>query len=164
MSDGPERGSEFVVRLPVLETERSVGTGPRESAVPARPEAGRKVLVVDDNRDAAETLGKILEIAGHEVLIAHDGEEALAKAGKHRPEVVLLDIGLPKMDGYEVARRLRLDLGNEGLLLIAVTGYGNLEDRERGKLSGFDYHLVKPIDLQQLQRLLASRRRAEATH
>ncbi|HSK78902.1 MAG TPA: MEDS domain-containing protein [Thermoanaerobaculia bacterium] len=163
-SDGPERGSEFVVRLPLLGTERVAATGPREAAVPARRAAGRKVLVVDDNQDAAETLGKILEIAGHEVLVAHDGEEALAKAGRHRQEVVLLDIGLPKMDGYEVARRLRLDPGSEGLLLIAVTGYGNREDRERGKLSGFDYHLVKPIDLQQLERLLASRRRAEATH
>ena len=163
-SDGPERGSEFVVRLPVLETERAPAPGPQETAVSVKPAAGRKVLVVDDNRDAAETLGTILKIAGHEVWLAHDGEEALAEAARHRPEVLLLDIGLPKVDGYEVARRLRLDPQNEGLLLIAVTGYGNREDRERGKLSGFDYHLVKPIDLEQLQRLLASRRRAEATH
>lgn len=98
------------------------------------------------------------------VALAHDGEEALAEVARHRPEVVLLDIGLPKMDGYEVARKLRLDPENEELLLIAVTGYGNREDRERGKLSGFDHHLVKPVDLQQLQRLLASRRRVEATH
>lgn len=163
-SEGPGRGSEMIVRLPVLETERAQATGLRETAVSVKAAAGRKVLVVDDNRDAAETLGTILEISGHEVLLAHDGEEALSQAATHRPEVVLLDIGLPKVDGYEVARRLRLDPENEGVLLIAVTGYGNREDRERGKLSGFDHHLVKPVDLQQLQRLLASRRRVEATH
>ncbi|HKV08688.1 MAG TPA: MEDS domain-containing protein [Thermoanaerobaculia bacterium] len=163
-SEGPGRGTEMIVRLPVVGEERAPAPAARESVISVRPVAGRRILVVDDNQDAAETLGKILEIAGHEVEIAHDGEEALAAVRKHRPEVVLLDIGLPKVDGYEVARRLRLEPENEGLLLIAVTGYGNREDRERGKLSGFDHHLVKPVDLQQLQRLLASRRRAEATH
>ncbi|HSN89182.1 MAG TPA: response regulator, partial [Thermoanaerobaculia bacterium] len=119
----------------------------------------RKVLIADDEQNIVISIEFLMKREGFQVLIAHDGEEALAKTGRHRPEVVLLDIGLPKMDGYEVARRLRLDSGNEGLLLIAVTGYGNREDRERGKLSGFDYHLVKPIDLQQLQRLLASQQR-----
>jgi CheY-like chemotaxis protein len=125
----------------------------------------RRILLVDDNLDAAETLGTILKIAGHEVTLAHDGEQALALAAELRPEVVLLDIGLPKIDGYEVARRLRLDPRNEGMLMVAVTGYGKEEDRYRGQAAGFHHHLVKPVDLGALQALLAEPTgRAEPTH
>ena len=119
--------------------------------------AGRRILVVDDSKDTAESLGMILELSGHEVILAYDGEQALALAGEHRPEVVLLDIGLPKVDGYEVARRLRLDPRNEGMLLVAVTGYAKEEDRYRGQAAGFHHHLVKPIDPGALQALLAGR-------
>lgn len=127
--------------------------------------AGRRILVVDDNEDTAESLGMILELSGHEVTLAHDGEQALALAAELRPEVVLLDIGLPKVDGYEVARRLRLNPDNEGMLVVAVTGYGKEEDRYRGQAAGFHHHLVKPVDPGALQALLASAAaRAEPSH
>jgi CheY-like chemotaxis protein len=116
--------------------------------------AGLRVLLVDDHEDAAEALAMVLEMAGHEVVLAHDGESALARAAEHRPEVVLLDIGLPKIDGYEVARRLRLDPRHEGTLLVAITGYGKEEDRHRGQAAGFHHHLVKPADPGALQELL----------
>ena len=132
----------------------------------------RRILLVDDNLDAAETLGTILELSGHQVTLAHDGEQALALAAELRPEVVLLDIGLPKLDGYEVARRLRLDPENANMLVVAVTGYGKEEDRNRGQAAGFHHHLVKPVDPGALQALLtnvSSNRadvegRAEPTH
>ncbi len=161
-SEGSGRGSELLVRLPTVEAR------PVLERVPAREPAaaqGRRILVVDDNVDSAETLGTILELSGHEVTIAHNGEEALALAGEGRPEVVLLDIGLPKIDGYEVARRLRLDPRNEGMLLVAVTGYGKEEDRHRGQEAGFHHHLVKPVDPGALQALLAKMGvRAEPAH
>lgn len=120
---------------------------------PSRP--GLRVLVVDDNEDATDILGTILELSGHEVILAYDGEQALALAAEHRPEVVLLDIGLPKLDGYEVARRLRLDPRNETMILVAVTGYGREEERERGLAAGFHHYLVKPVEPGVLQALLA---------
>jgi signal transduction histidine kinase len=153
-SEGLGRGSEFVVRLPALAEERAPDLSPEDGDELAARERGRRILVVDDNHDSAETLGTILEISGHEVWLAQDGPEALAQVERHRPEIVLLDIGLPKIDGYEVARRLRLDPRNEGILLVAVTGYGKEEDRDRGRLAGFDHHLVKPVDLEALRQLL----------
>jgi CheY-like chemotaxis protein len=153
-SEGLGRGSELVVRLPVLEEERAPDLASEDVPERAPRGAGRRILVVDDNRDSAETLGTILEIAGHEVWLAHDGEEALAQVERHGPEIVLLDIGLPKLDGYEVARLLRLDSRHRDLLLVAVTGYGKDEDRDRGRLAGFDHHLVKPVDLEALRAIL----------
>jgi signal transduction histidine kinase len=153
-SEGPGRGSEFVVRLPALDEEQAPDLAPEDADDRAPLGAGRRVLVVDDNHDAAETLATILEISGHEVWLAHDGAEALTLVERHRPEIVLLDIGLPKIDGYEVARRLRLDPRWQDVLLVAVTGYGKEEDRDRGRLAGFDHHLVKPVDLEALRELL----------
>jgi PAS domain S-box-containing protein len=152
-SDGPGRGSEFVVRLPLRE-------GPGPGAGPAGEERGtapgaRRVLVVDDNRDAAESLAMLLRATGHEVRTAHAGPAALEAARAHRPEVVLLDIGLPGLDGYEVARRLRAEPGFKGALLVALTGYGQDEDRRRSQAAGFDLHLVKPVDLATLQDALS---------
>ncbi len=115
-----------------------------------------KVLVVDDNLDAAESMKILLECWGHSVAIAHDGIAALAAAAEHHPRFVLLDIGLPGMDGYEVARRLREQSGAQMPHLIAVTGYGRAEDRERTRAAGFDRHLVKPLDLDQLRELLGN--------
>ena len=152
-SEGLGRGSEFVVRLPVVDEEQAPDLAPEEAERAPRGE-GRRILVVDDNRDSAETLGTILEIAGHEIWLAHDGEEALAQVERHRPEIVLLDIGLPKLDGYEVARLLRLDPRHQDLLVVAVTGYGKDEDRDRGRLAGFDHHLIKPVDLEALRTIL----------
>jgi len=115
-----------------------------------------RVLVVDDNVDAAQTLHDFLATLGHEPAIAHDGVAALQLAGSFKPEVAVLDIGLPVMDGYELARRLREQLGRDKLRLIAVTGYGQDSDRARAREAGFDHHLVKPIALDALMPLLAS--------
>lgn len=151
-SAGPGRGSEFVVRLPAVGAP-----APMEEAAHA-PEApggrGARVLVVDDNRDAAESLGALVEALGHEARVVHDGASALDVAARWRPDLVLLDIGLPRLDGYEVARRLRAALG-PGVVLAAVTGYGRDEDRRRSRAAGFDHHLVKPVDVHVLERLLA---------
>jgi CheY-like chemotaxis protein len=112
----------------------------------------RRILVVDDSQDSAESLALLLELHGHEVRTAFAGPAALETASAFCPDVVLLDIGLPGMDGYEVARRLRAEHG--GCRLIALTGYGRDDDRRRSREAGFDHHLVKPVDLEELTRLL----------
>ena len=135
-SEGPGTGSEFVVRLPVLAGlgEPSGPAGPDRAGAPRRRLPRRRILVVDDNVDAAESLARLLtRLYGHEVRVAHDGPEALAAAEEFRPEVVLLDIGLPGMDGYEVARRLRERPEFEETLLVALTGWGQEADRRRSR-------------------------------
>ena len=152
-SEGPGQGTEFTVRLPLSDPPdigASSQEGKREDAGPRTVRA----LLVEDNLDAAEALGELLRMWGHEVHIAHDGPSALHLAEKERPDVLLLDIGLPGMDGYEVARRLRSTPGFAGVKLIALTGYGQEADRQRSGLAGFDHHLVKPVDLEQLRALL----------
>ena len=115
----------------------------------------RSVLIVDDNQDAAESLAQLLRLDGQEVRTAYDGPTALGLARAKPPDVVLLDIGMPGMDGLEVARRLRQDLGLKQALLVALTGYGQEEDRRRSQEAGFNAHLVKPVDVDALERLLA---------
>jgi PAS domain S-box-containing protein len=153
-SEGPGRGSEFMVRLPLREEPAIV----RESAAQAAPRSGpgpaRRILLVDDNRDAAQALRLLLEADGHEVRVADDGASGLDLAQAYRPEVVLLDIGLPKMDGYEIAQRIRRDPQLQGTVLIAVTGYGQMHDRARASASGFHHHLVKPVEFSSLQEVL----------
>ncbi len=150
-SEGPGRGSEFLVRLPVHEEPAIV----RESAaLPAPAGPARRILLVDDNRDAAQSLRLLLEADGHEVRVASDGASGLEMAGTYRPEIVLLDIGLPKMDGYEIARRIRSDPALQGTVLVAVTGYGQMHDRARASASGFHHHLVKPVEFSDLQEVL----------
>lgn len=122
---------------------------------PARSSGGRRLLVVDDNRDSAESMALLLEMQGYEVQIAFTGQGALELACTFSPEVVLLDIGLPGMDGYEVARELRAGQEDRPLLLVALTGYGQDEDRRLSREAGFDHHLVKPVDFQELARVLA---------
>jgi CheY-like chemotaxis protein/two-component sensor histidine kinase len=155
-SAGPGRGSEFVVRLPLAprdnDPEPAAGQGERHETVAA---PRRRILVVEDNVDSARTLGMLLEIMGHEVRVAHDGESALEAAPGFAPQVVLCDIGLPGMDGYEVARRLRALPGLRGAVLVAQTGWGQEEDRRRAASAGYDHHLVKPIDPDALNELLA---------
>ena len=127
----------------------------RSPAGPAEGRAGqRRVLVVDDNRDSAETMAELVKIWGYEVRTAHDGLAALDCARIFRPHVVLLDVGLPGMDGYELAQRLRAE-GLAGNLLVSVTGYGQDEDRRRAAEAGFDHHLTKPVDPDMLQRLVS---------
>jgi signal transduction histidine kinase/DNA-binding response OmpR family regulator len=156
-SDGPGRGSEFVLRLPLLRAEAR-SPAPKSNGSPdpsgAAARASRKVLVVDDNRDAAESLGLLLQVSGHDVRVCHDGASALQAAEDYGPDAVLLDIGLPGMDGYEIARRLRAVPATRGALLIALTGYGQAEDQRRAREAGFDHHLIKPADLEALTGLL----------
>jgi len=114
----------------------------------------RRLLIVDDNQDTAESLSMLLELMGHEVSTAHDGLAAIAAASKSHPDVILLDIGLPKLNGYETARRIREEAWGKSMHLIAVTGWGQDDDRTRAKEAGFDHHLTKPLDIPTLQRLL----------
>jgi CheY-like chemotaxis protein len=124
------------------------------SAVPSGP--ARRILVVDDNRDAAESLAALLRLGGHQVTVAHEGRQALDITAAEKPSFVLLDIGLPEMDGYEVCRRVRAQ-GLADAQIIAMTGYGQDRDRQRSKEAGFDNHMVKPVDIGEVFRLLAAR-------
>ena len=148
------QGSEFVVRLPILGTPIPLPPIVQASA----PTAGGalRILVVDDNVDSAESLAMLLQTVGHEVQTAHDGPTGLTAALGFRPDAVLLDIGLPKMDGYEVARKIRLAPRLAATPLIALTGYGQESDRQRSREAGFDHHLVKPVDFEKLLRILAT--------
>jgi PAS domain S-box-containing protein len=155
-SEGPGRGSELVVRLP-LAPEAAPSAVDRAPSARNATGAPLRVLVVDDNVDAAAALGKLMKILGHEVALAHDGPAALAAAAADPPDLVLLDIGLPGMEGYEVAARLRA-AGHTRAALVALTGYGRQDDVRRSRDAGFDHHLVKPVDLAQLRRIAASLR------
>jgi signal transduction histidine kinase len=151
VASGIGTGSEFTVRLALL----SGAGAPVGAAAPERPTARRRVLVVDDNHDAGDSLGDLLELSGHEVRVTRSGPQALEVAREFRPDVGLLDIGLPGMSGYELAGRLRAEGYGSVMLLIALTGYGQDEDRRRTHEAGFDHHLTKPADLRQLADLLA---------
>jgi two-component system CheB/CheR fusion protein len=152
-SEGLGRGSEFVVRLPVLlEKAKAESTTIVDDQPAAAP---HRVLIVDDNRDAAASLAMLLDLSGNETETAHDGIEAYETAERFRPDVMLLDIGLPKVNGYEVCRRIREQPWGRRMLLIALTGWGQEEDRRQSKDAGFDHHMVKPLDLAELAKLLA---------
>jgi len=154
-SAGPGQGSEFTVRLPLAsgpDHERAVRADPKAAAQLPR----KRILVVDDNRDAADSLGMLLRVLGAEVRIARDGTEALQEYSTYDPSVVLLDIGMPGMDGYEVARRIRSTFPERRPAIIALTGWGQEEDRRRAREAGFDHHLIKPADVEALQGLLSS--------
>jgi signal transduction histidine kinase len=153
-SHGPGQGSTFTVRLPTLPTAPADAV-PSQCAAGASPPPHRRVLVVDDNLDAATSLAMVLRLEGHEVSMAHDGPTALAAIALHRPEVVFLDIGLPGMSGYEVARRARQDGSMNDGLLVAMTGYGQDQDRQNCHEAGFDLHLVKPVDPTMIREMLA---------
>ncbi len=156
-SEGPGRGSEFVVHLPAPAERDDHGERHPPSEEPDRlnhASSRHRVLVVDDNVDAAVSLGMLLKLAGQEVRIAYDGPAALRQAIEFRPQLVLLDIGMPGMDGYEVCRRLRRESGLEGTTVVALTGWGQDEDRRRSHEAGFDHHIVKPVEPGALQRLL----------
>jgi PAS domain S-box-containing protein len=154
-SKGPGEGSEFVVRLPIEPAPHDA-----QETIPGakrrEPGASRRVLVVDDNEDTAQSLALVLRLQGHEVQIAHHGLTALQLASEAKPEIVILDIGLPGIDGFEVARKLRADAQTRNATLIALTGYGQAEDRRRSQEAGFDHHLVKPVDPTVLGALIAA--------
>jgi CheY-like chemotaxis protein len=152
ISAGMNRGSTFVVRLPLPDTPHPSTADDGDDSHTTLP--SRRVLVVDDNFDAAESLGVLLRFLGAEVEVANDGQAALDVLTSFRPELVLLDIGMPGMDGYEVAARIRALPEHQGVTLVALTGWGQSEDRERSHAAGFDRHLVKPIDIETLEALL----------
>jgi CheY-like chemotaxis protein/two-component sensor histidine kinase len=151
-SAGPGKGTRFTVTLPLATAQpAAAAAAPVAIDMPRR----RHILVVDDNRDAADSLAELLRMVGHDVVLAHDGSQALEVAAANQPDTVLLDIGLPGMDGYEVARRLREQPQFARTRLIALTGYGQSSDRRATTEAGFEAHLVKPVDFVELERLLA---------
>jgi PAS domain S-box-containing protein len=156
-SDGPGQGSEFIVRLPVaVETPIQEPAGP-SGGDEQTPVTKCRILIVDDYRDSADSLAMLLRIMGNEVGTAYDGEQAVKAAGALRPDVVLLDIGMPKLNGYDACRRIREQPWGQGMFLIALTGWGQEEDRRRTEEAGFNHHMVKPVDPAVLMKLLASR-------
>jgi CheY-like chemotaxis protein len=168
-SEGDGLGSEFLITLPVISNDRmGVSTSPGHQAnghdasvgapgsteASATPQVRRRILVADDNSDALESLATLLELGGHEVFSAANGALALDSAERNLPEVALLDIGMPKLDGYEVARRIRAQPWGRNITLVALTGWGQDSDRRRSGEAGFDSHLVKPLDIDKLTELL----------
>jgi len=161
-SEGEGKGCEFVVRLPLAQAQLVAKHDAPVPAPEAHPPRLRRVLVVDDNEDAADSLGMLLQFLGAEVMVVHDGKSALAALKTFSPAVILLDLGMPGMNGLEVARRVREDPEHKGMTLVALTGWGQREDRRRTHEAGFDYHLVKPADVSTLQSILSVREAEEA--
>jgi PAS domain S-box-containing protein len=161
-SEGEGKGSEFVVRLPVavpVGTEPDAASGQADEVVPS---VRRRILVVDDNADAADSLGQLLEMLGNEVRTAYDGEAGVGAAATFRPDVVLMDIGMPKMNGYEAGRCIREQPWGRSMVLVALTGWGQEDDRQKSSAAGFDHHLVKPVEFAALTKLLAGLEKATA--
>jgi CheY-like chemotaxis protein len=162
-SEGLGRGAEFVVRLPVVETAPRPDVSAEMEESPT-PKSALRILIVDDNRDSADSLGMLLSLMGNDIRAAYDGQQGVEAAEEFRPQVVLLDIGLPKLNGYEAGGRIREQPWGEGMVLIAVTGWGQEENRQRSREAGFDHHLVKPVDPEALMELLAGLPTAAQRH
>jgi signal transduction histidine kinase len=154
-SEGLGKGCQFTVRLPRLAAE-ALPAQLDTSPAPAVSAPRRRILIVDDNRDALESLARLLQLAGHEIHQASDGPQALSVAAEQRPDLIMLDIGMPGMDGYEVAQRIRAADWGHAMVLVAVTGWGQESDRRRSREAGFDSHWVKPLDAQKLAALLGT--------
>ncbi|MBG6071043.1 MULTISPECIES: ATP-binding protein [unclassified Polaromonas] len=152
-SDGQGRGSEFVVRLPVALS--AAGDEPTNQPDPVYPATRHRILVVDDNVDAANSLGQLLEMLGNEVITFYDGESGIKAAKEFRPDILLCDIGMPKMNGYDTARSIRAEEWGKDIVQVALTGYGQMDDLQRSADAGFDHHFVKPLDVDALMALLA---------
>jgi CheY-like chemotaxis protein/anti-sigma regulatory factor (Ser/Thr protein kinase) len=152
-SDGHGRGSEFVVRLPARIGAPLVADAETQ-ALPTPATMRHRILVADDNPDSATTLSLMLEVLGNEVFVAHDGVEALDLARRHRPQAILLDIGMPRMNGYDACARIRAEPWGREPLIVALTGWGQEEDKNRSKAAGFDRHLVKPVEPAMLEKIL----------
>jgi CheY-like chemotaxis protein len=156
-SPGLGHGSEFVVTLPRSVLVEASNSAPGALNGSPNPAVARRILIADDNKDAAETLGIFLELSGHEIHLAHSGVQALELANQLKPDVAVLDIGMPDMNGYEVAKRIRREPWGAGLTLIALTGWGQDSDKQRAQEAGFDHHCTKPVDPDTFERLFASR-------
>jgi len=151
-SDGPGHGSEFIIHLPLAEGHAPMPT-PTDTAPPALAAAPRRILVVDDNVDGAQTLAALLQALGYNAAVAHDGRQAIEQAERFDPHLVLLDLGLPLMDGHAVCRHMRAQPWSQGMAIVALTGWGQEQDRQRTRSAGFDDHLVKPAELEALTAL-----------
>jgi PAS domain S-box-containing protein len=156
-SAGPGQGSEFVIRLPLTSqaSQPFSSGGPGVDRADVSVSRTHRVLIVDDNSDHTDSLAALLRMAGHEVLTAYDAENALARATAFLPSVVLLDIGMPRMNGHELARRIRLEPWGEATILVALTGWGQADDRRRSREAGIDHHLTKPVEFAAIARLLS---------
>jgi CheY-like chemotaxis protein len=154
-SAGPGKGSEFTVRLPVVDHPVQAPQEPTGPGVISRPCLKRRILIADDLRDSVDSLAMMLRMAGHEIQTAYDGLEAVQAAATFRPDAVLLDIGMPKMNGYEAARHIREQPWGKNMALVALTGWGQEEDKRRAFEAGFDHHLTKPVDPAALEKSLA---------
>jgi two-component system CheB/CheR fusion protein len=154
-SEGPGQGTEVTVRLPLVEP---VPARDRGATAPAAADGtpSRRILVVDDNVDAADALAMLLRLSGHEAVTAFDGVEALGRAAEFQPDIVLLDIGMPRLDGYGTARAMRAEPWGRDLTLVALTGWGQPKDRDRTVEAGFDAHLVKPVATEKLMEIIRS--------
>lgn len=154
MSGGPGTGSEFTVRLPAISAPL-VPMAPKPVEVAHERQGHSRILIVDDNRDSARTMARILELEGHAVAWVYDGLAVRDQLGTFHPDVLLVDIGLPGLDGYQVAQQVRQENAKEKLMLVAVTGYGGELNRARALAAGFDHYLVKPVNIKALQSVLA---------
>jgi CheY-like chemotaxis protein len=162
-SAGVGMGSSFAVRLPLMTAALVASPAPAPAGAQHGEGVALQVLVADDNVDAAATLAALLEIAGHTVRVVHDGAAAVEEAARFQPDLVFLDIGMPLMDGYEAARRLRQLPALNGVMLVALTGWGTEEDRARSRAAGFDRHLLKPALPDDVEAVLAAATLAAAT-
>jgi CheY-like chemotaxis protein len=152
-SEGTDKGSEFVIQLPIMGTPIAKTSAPRRQHAPKA--VSYRVLVVDDNVDSATSLATILRVTGNDVRTAHDGFEAVEVASEFGPQLILLDIGMPKLNGYDTCRRIREEPWGKDIVVVALTGWGNEEDKRRSFDAGFNSHLVKPIGIADLQSLLS---------
>jgi CheY-like chemotaxis protein len=155
-SEGYGLGSEFIVRLPVAVPAAPEQQGDGEA--PAQPTVGHRILLADDNVDAATSLALMLQMMGHEVRTAHDGLEAVAAASEFRPDLILMDIGMPKLNGYDACRRIREQPGGKDVVMVALTGWGQDEDKRRSEEAGFNTHLIKPVEPATIENLLTELR------
>ena len=155
-SDGPGKGSSFTVRLPMVAAEPDAALGALSSPTGSPSQEPLRILVIDDNVDVAKTVGWMLETIGHEYCLVHEGRRAVEAARDFRPDAILLDIGMPDMDGYAVCKALRAESLFENTVIIAQTGLGRNRDRSNSGQAGFDHHLVKPVSLDELERVLST--------
>jgi CheY-like chemotaxis protein len=154
-SAGHGQGSEFIVRLPLAPQVHDPAVEPDTKS--GEDLSGKRILVVDDSRDAAEMLASLLKLMGNEVRVAYNGEEAVQIALAYRPHLILLDLGMPRMDGFDACRSIRRSWGDDPPCIVALTGWGQETDRARTEQAGFDAHLVKPVRLEDLERVIARR-------
>jgi CheY-like chemotaxis protein len=153
-SEGPGKGSEFIVRLPLAKSPEP--THPSNTGANTRARGGgQRILVVDDNRDAAISLGMMLKLMGHEVRTAHDGVSGIETAAEFHPDIILLDIGMPRLNGFDAAKQIREQPWGHDVTLVALTGWGQDQDRRRSEEAGFDFHIVKPVEPAALEKLVA---------